>query len=228
MASRDWLTTQEIRSIFAEEITAVDGSVPDTFDDGTRLFLRSVLPGERAVGERDLVQGGVALRASATEIWIHPYVFRQVCRNGAIIAQAIQTRHLAQDQFEFAEGPDIASALGEAIRACCSEDAFHVAADAIRSSREKEADFALAMMPMIARLPAGVGAEILSMIMGQFRDERDQSRFGLMNAVTAVARETRDPEMRWRLEEFGGGIPFDTGVPAPRPGRPRARVLAEV
>jgi len=28
-----------------------------------------------------------------------------------------------------------------------------------------------------------------------------------MNAVTSVARDTRDPELRWRLEELGGGIP---------------------
>ena len=34
----------------------------------------------------------------------------------------------------------------------------------------------------------------------------DRSRYGLMNAVTAVARDTRDPEIRWGLEEFGGGL----------------------
>jgi hypothetical protein len=28
-----------------------------------------------------------------------------------------------------------------------------------------------------------------------------------MNAVTAVARETSDPETKWRLEEVGGSIP---------------------
>jgi hypothetical protein len=27
-----------------------------------------------------------------------------------------------------------------------------------------------------------------------------------MNAVTSVARDTRDPETRWRLEELGGAI----------------------
>ena len=28
-----------------------------------------------------------------------------------------------------------------------------------------------------------------------------------MNAVTSLVRDTRDPEVRWRLEELGGGIP---------------------
>jgi hypothetical protein len=39
--------------------------------------------------------------------------------------------------------------------------------------------------------------------------------FGFMNAVTAVARDTRDPETRWRLEELGGAVPLV------RPTRPK-------
>jgi hypothetical protein len=42
--------------------------------------------------------------------------------------------------------------------------------------------------------------------MERFFQEADRSRFALMNAVTSVARDTRDPEVRWRLEELGGGI----------------------
>jgi hypothetical protein len=34
----------------------------------------------------------------------------------------------------------------------------------------------------------------------------DHTGFGLMNAVTSLARDTRDPDDRWRLEELGGGI----------------------
>jgi hypothetical protein len=28
-----------------------------------------------------------------------------------------------------------------------------------------------------------------------------------MNAVTSTARDTRDPEVRWRLEELGAQVP---------------------
>ena len=41
---------------------------------------------------------------------------------------------------------------------------------------------------------------------GQFMREKDRSPIGLMNAVTSLARDTRDPDLRWRLEEFGGGV----------------------
>ena len=51
-----------------------------------------------------------------------------------------------------------------------------------------------------------------------------------MNAVTATARDTRDPDLRWRLEEFGGGIPAllkPTGAaPATRPPRHESVELA--
>ena len=62
------------------------------------------------------------------------------------------------------------------------------------------------------------------MILGRFTTEGDTSRFGLMNAVTSVARDTRDPELRWSLEKLGGGIPAailpvsdDSGSRAVRP-----------
>ena len=49
-------------------------------------------------------------------------------------------------------------------------------------------------------------ARLLRQIMNQFIRETDQTRFSLTNAVTTVARDTRDPEVRWRLEELGGAI----------------------
>ena len=47
---------------------------------------------------------------------------------------------------------------------------------------------------------------MVAQILDSFFGEGEQSRFGLMNAVTSVARDRSDPEKRWRLEELGGGI----------------------
>jgi hypothetical protein len=47
---------------------------------------------------------------------------------------------------------------------------------------------------------------MLSQIMDQFFRDGDQSLFGLANALTAIARDTPDPELRWDLEEFGGAV----------------------
>src|SRR6266404_2686631 len=94
MALNEFPSPTVLSNLFSEEVGMAGGFVSDTFRDAARLFLRSVLPGVREVRPGDNLQAGVALRATAGEVWVHPYVFRQICRNGAIIAHALQTRHI--------------------------------------------------------------------------------------------------------------------------------------
>lgn len=49
-------------------------------------------------------------------------------------------------------------------------------------------------------------------ILAQFEGE-ESTAWGAMNAITAVARGTRDPERKWRLEEFGALVPARLGDP---------------
>jgi hypothetical protein len=217
MPLHQFMTTAEISNLFAEEILAAGGAVTDTLNDGDRLFLRSTLPGVREVRAGDTLQAGVALRALERAVWVHPYVFRQVCRNGAIIAHALQTRHIETDDFATAEGA--ASAIREAVRVCCDDEAFTSAAGDIQSAREKVADVAINLLPVLARIRPELGTQIFRMIVERFFDGEDASRYGLMNAVTSVARDTTDPEVRWHLEELGGGIPVGH-PPAPESDDP--------
>jgi hypothetical protein len=211
------LSTSEIATIFAEEIAAQGGHVTDTFDDGSRLFLRAVLPAEAEVKDRDRVQGGVALRATDDDVWVHPYVFRQICSNGAIIARATQTRHIERSDFSpaFAD-EELAGAVREAVRDCCAPEAFETAADAMRSSVHSPIDIAVMMVSTLSRLPDEVRSEVFESVLHVFGRGSDHSRFALMNAVTATARDTRDPEARWKLEEIGGSIPFEAETPVRR------------
>lgn len=220
----DHLTTSHIQTLFAEEVQAAGGTVTEAFDDGLRLFARSVLPRVTDVRPGDRVQGGVALRSAQGEVWVHPYVFRQVCRNGAIVAHAVQTRHLADlDSLPAGEADE---AVREAVRACCVEEAFTTAAGEMRSAAGAEIDLVLNLLPFLSRL-AGPGREdILGDVLERFFRDGDRSRFGLMNAVTSLARDTRDPELRWRLEEFGGGVPV-LRAPALPSGGAAAEALLE-
>jgi hypothetical protein len=227
MTALGWLTTREIKEIFADEVEAARGRVSDVFDDGARIFLRAVLAEEKEVQRGDRVQGGVAVRATEEAIWVHPYVFRQVCKNGAIRAHAIETRKIQRVDFSTEEQAEVACALHEAIRACCSHEAFAQGAAEMRSARRSsEVDLALTMMPTWARMAQGAESRnLMSAIIDRFFTDQDKSRFGLMNAVTSVARDTRDPEVRWRLEEFGGGIAVVVREPSLGPAPARAKVL---
>jgi hypothetical protein len=213
MSFQGGLTTSEIAAIFAEEIAAQGGIVSDKFDDGARLFVRATLPDEQEVERQDRVKGGVALRATEDDVWIHPYVFRKVCSNGAIIARSTQSLHIERCDFSEQAEDELAGALREAIRDCCLPAAFDKTAEAMRASVHSPVDIALTMAPMLSRVPEGMLAQAVQSIFRQFIRTSDKSRFALMNVVTATARDATDPEVRWRLEEIGGAIPFAAQTP---------------
>ena len=75
-------------------------------------------------------------------------------------------------------------------------------------------------MPMLSRLGPDIATRYLSEIVERFFKTADSSTFGLINAVTSVARDTRDPAARWRLEELGGGMLAEiTTTPSQDSGR---------
>jgi hypothetical protein len=204
------LSSSEIRAIFSEEIEEAGGDVSEVFEDGDRLFARSILPWVADVRPADEMKGGVALRADGPDVSVHPYLFRMVCRNGAIRAHAIQTRQL--DVSEILTPYEAEVALRESVRACCAREAFTEGLEEVRSALASSVDLAITVAPFLGRMPAATAQQIVS----RFFESGDRSRFSLMNAVTSVARDTRDPDLRWRLEELGGGIPVvrtPTGSP---------------
>lgn len=222
MRSHSSLTTAELLAVFTEEVGARGGSVTNTFHQGGRLFTRSVLPHTAEVRPGDRVQGGVALKATDEEVCLCPYVFRLVCSNGAIVAQTLGSRSL---EYLHQQEPETAlHSVRKAIEACSAPEVFTENVGKMRTASEAQVDLALNLMPLLSRFPTAGTPELLSQVMEQFFREGDQSQFGLANAVTAVARETRDPDLRWNLEEFGGGIAVGILPPAPTDG---ARAVRE-
>jgi hypothetical protein len=218
------MTTRDVAEIFGEEIERAGGRVRDPFDDGERYVARGVLPGVRDVRPGDGIQGGVAVMMAAGEVRVHPYTFRQVCTNGAILAHAVQTRRVVVPEWP-AEVEVARWEVREAVRACASPEAFAAGAGEMRGALEREADLALGLIPFLARLSPAQRDGLLPLILGRYGEEGGGTQFALMNAVTSVARDTADPELRWRLEEFGGGVPVMAA--ARRPRRPRG-VVREV
>ena len=141
-------------------------------------------------------------------MWLYPYLFRLVCRNGAIIAETQGSRALSDIH---QQKPDkVELYVREGIGACCAQEEFVNIIRKTRSACDVQADLALSLMPLLSRLSAGANGELLTQIMDRFFRDADRSQFGLANAVTAIARDTTDPDIRWNLEEFGGGIAIGT------------------
>jgi hypothetical protein len=198
------ITTATIRTVFESEIEALGGHVSDVFDDRRRLFMRSILPASREVRQRDALNAGVALRANEEDIWLHPYVYRQVCQNGAIWAQAVETQRisciaeLSRDEVE--------GAICEAVQWCARDEVFSGNVADMRSAMDVQADMVIAMMSTLSRGGRGRGATH-ARVLERYFEQGELNGYGWMNAVTSIARDTEDPDERWRLEEDGGALP---------------------
>src|SRR5262249_43734073 len=144
--------------------------------------------------------------------------FRQVCSNGAIC----YVWGMGQGgRIDLLDQEEAAALIREAVRACCAEEGFMVVAEGMRSASRVRADLTVDLMPLLLRLPVqDEAARLFGDIMERFVQDADSSRFNLGNAVTSVARDTSDPQTRWRLEEFGGAIlsgrPLPPGLDANR------------
>jgi len=208
MSDFNGFMTQEILEAFIETISAREGKVTETIHQPGLLLVRSVFPQAEQIRTGDKVQGGVALRAADTVACVYPYVFRLVCKNGAIIARAAEGREIPN--LDSVPTFEAVSLVREAVESCCERNAFASAAEQMRTAAQQPVDVILSMMPFLSRL-SSLGPEVARQVFERFLHENDRTRYGFMNAVTSVARDTRDHVTRWRLEELGGQI----AVPQP-------------
>src|SRR5262245_56388533 len=126
------LTMATILSSFTEQIESHGGRVTESIEDEGCLFVRSLLPYVANARPHDRFEGGVGLRANEGDVWLHPYLFRQVCRNGAIMAQSFHSVHLEN---LLLQPPEIAILqLREAVDECSSEQVFVQSIHQVRSS----------------------------------------------------------------------------------------------
>jgi len=202
-------TTEEIALAFTDEISILGGSVSDSYDDGSHLFMRAHLTPEDDIRPGDTLKAGVALRAVGPIVTLHPYTYRKVCSNGAIAAQVTGTRQV--QRVEFASATEfITGALAEirfTVRQCASPEVFAGETKQMRLASHITAEAMLTVLPVLERVPHEYRDHVIAMIGREFENANDGSYYGVMNAVTAVAREISDPETKWRLEEFGGSVP---------------------
>jgi hypothetical protein len=203
----------KLAELFETEVRNRNGRVVDLVEDGSRLFARSILHEKVEVRRGDFVEGGVALCLMQTQISVRPYVFRLVCTNGAVMAMSDEARTIEvhDESFEKHE-PEIK----EAIAACASAKAFEAATDGIVKTIGMHQDMGLAMVQLLrSHQRTLLDPKMLLDIIERTR-EAGTDLFSLMNALTSIARDTPDPERRWKLEEAGGTVPalLTKGVPS--------------
>ena len=137
-------------------------------------------------------------------------------------AQAIESLHVeCLGAYTHDEGTAM---LRDAIATCSEERVFQKSMRRVRSAATTKMDELLHFLPHLKHFRDVGTGRVLDHLLSRYFDERDRTVFGLMNAVTSVARDTHDPELRWNLEELGGGIGamLLPKQPSDAPGQQRA------
>jgi hypothetical protein len=215
-------TTREIHRCFSQATRELGGQTMDGFDHGEALWVRCVLPLSREVRRSDGVQGGVALRATASAVMVHPFLLRQVCTNGAVRTHAFETRVIPRLQLVPAVAAshayDVTATLDEcvaAIQRCASPAAFEDGVDEMRASLDIEAELVIDRLGLHALLSSlgrtGVPEMVGRVLARQLRlaalaGGRERTAFAFGNALTAAGRDAPNPRVRWALEEYGAAV----------------------
>jgi len=205
----------EIAAAIKEELNSITKAVVTVEDDESRLLVRAVLPDVCEPRPKDVIHRGIAARTNAGEIHVQQYLFRQVCCNGAIMPQAVWGQRIQRVGLAApTEAIDtVKSELRQAVRQAATSDVFSTVAKQMQLATNVRADRAMRMLMALPLLAQESPLQLPARIRREFHRAGDRSLYGLMNAVTATARKTPEPELRWRLEQLGGAVLSEIPTP---------------
>jgi hypothetical protein len=137
--------------------------------------------------------------------------------NGAILAQVLGSKVL--DDLQRWDRWAILGAIRFGIIDGCSPDVFGSAVPRLRHSITSYADPMISALPLLTRLSRTVSRQEMGRVVDHVLRRSERTRYGVANALTAEARDTVDPELRWNLEMLGASILSRRRASRPRRGR---------
>jgi hypothetical protein len=183
----------------------------------TMLYLKAI---DRtltdSVREGDIVCGGLIIRNSevgASALRVEPFMLRKVCGNGLILEQSLKRVHLGRQTMEIGEmdwseetreleDRALWSKVRDIIRATFDKRVFRSWVEKLRESTKVKIEKPIeAVNNIVGHL--GLSEEQKQRLLMHFSEP---TKYGLVNAVTNLAREMKDVEEQVRLEELGGRI----------------------
>ena len=195
----------------------------------TRLYIKATYPalqteieGSRTKG--DIVRAGIVISNSEVgngALRIEPLIFRLICLNGMIAADASMKKyHLGQrasfdeavrevltDRTKQADDVAFWMKVRDVVRASFNVDLFKALADRLSKATQDvivSDDLPKVVDVTVKRLalPEAVGGGLLKAL----ASGGDFSRFGLLNAITSLANTQVDYEVATVLERAGGQV----------------------
>jgi hypothetical protein len=183
----------------------------------TMLYLKSIDRTLTAsIKEEDIVYGGLILRNSevgASALKVEPFILRKACSNGLILQHSLKKIHLGRQTLEIGyidwsdetrelEDKALWSKVRDIIKATFDREVFESWVVKLKESTtvkiEKPTE---AVNNVVTHL--GLSEEQKQKLLMHFSEP---TKYGLINAVTNLASETKNVDEQVRLEEFGGKL----------------------
>jgi len=183
----------------------------------TMLYLKAIdrtLTSE--IREEDIVYGGIIIRNSevgASALRVEPFILRRVCLNGLILQQSLKKIHLGRQTLEIGEidwseetreleDRTLWSKIRDIIRATFDERIFNSWVEKLRESTKIKIKKPMEAVDNIVQ-NLGLSEEQKQRLLMHFSEP---TKYGLINAITNLASQSKEVEEQVKLEEFAGKI----------------------
>ena len=190
MAATYLPVSNDIEAIFRETVGSHGEVVSNCLEYQTHLFMRSTTPRVLDVRPQDFVQGGVALRMFADEFDVCPYVFRQVCRNSAMMTMALESFHV--QHADFVAPTDEINAVLEDLRQllqwCLDPSVLDTATNQMQMAARTELARYARELDVLPDVEGISQRNMRHQILRRLRMEQDWTMYGLMNAVILLRK----------------------------------------
>jgi len=183
----------------------------------TMLYLKAI---DRtladSVRDGDIVYGGLIIRNSevgASALRVEPFILRKVCNNGLILEHSLKRIHLGRqtlkigeiewsDETRILEDRALWSKVRDIIRATFDRRIFQSWVEKLKESTKIEIKKPTkAVNNIVGHL--GLSEEQKQKLLMHFSEP---TKYGLINAITNLASQTKNVDEQVRLEEFAGQI----------------------
>ena len=182
--------------------------------------IKHKMEGEVSVG--DVVQSGIIVRNSEVGqgmVEIKPFVYRLVCKNGAVIDAVAKTRRhigrtidLTSDDYEIYRTETLNAAnqaflmqIEDTVSSVVNPATFDKILDSMREAKDRK--FTNKNIPAVVELATkkyGIAESAKDNILTHLIREGDTSLYGLANAVTRYSQDVADYDTATDLEAIGG------------------------
>ncbi len=187
----------------------------------SKLYIRALFPTiEREIASRevgDVVRWGVEIKNSeigAGSLTISGFVLRLVCTNGMVASRVLNARHVGKREDEgilsneALAADDVAFWLAarDTLRATCTEAAFDTVVDQLQDAASSTRIVSPVAATKVLASQFSLTEDEQEAVMLSLVAKGDLSRWGALNAVTAVAQTVESFDRQAELEQVGWDI----------------------